>query len=269
MNHVRCSSRVLGFLILAISSLTAVAHAQSVDVSNIIGDGDAATLSSELGQGPLALTRIFSHVIGDGKTFEDFHSAADGQGPTFSVFEITSIENFTGTYIPLALPYVVVGYDPQSWDSASGFHRTFADSDRTGFLSNLTLGLVLRQTPDNGQGVNDFGSYQTFNNATYGPSFGGGFDFGFQPADSPSFVDAVAFPLSYGTPTTTNTPSEGILGLGFATHATVSDTEIFTFTENASPTPEPGSLALFVSCGVAGIGIATRRRLTCKYRVGQ
>jgi hypothetical protein len=225
--------------------LTSAAHAQTVDHSGIITTADVATLSADLGQGPLALTRIFSYVTGDGKTVTDFHTAADGQGPTFTLFKLTDYQTPGGSVLPLSA--IVGGYDPASWASTGGSTRTYPLSDRTGFLFNLTQPILLRQRTDTfGRGVNDNGSYQTFNYAGYGPAFGGGFDLG----GGPRLDSSYEFPYSYGS----------LLGLSYATVSTVSDMEVFTFTAEATSTPEPGSVALLVASGLIGVGAVRRKR---------
>ena len=139
----------IGLSVLA----AALAMATQVHAGTITGGiglltpTDASQLESWLGEGPLALTSVFTHQVGDGKTSADFHAAADGKGRTF----------------------------------IGDFNITPNGADRTAALFNLT-DVVWK--PQNAVGV--FGAYQTFNHIDYGPTFGGGFDISSALGDLPS-----------------------------------------------------------------------------------
>lgn len=155
---------LLGFTGLSSNASAAVV----VGGSNLLSPSDANQLESWLGPNAITLTNIFSSVAGDGKYSEDFHAAVDGKGPTFSVIEAIDLNN--------AGPIQIIGgYNPQSWTSTGADNYTFADSERTAFLFNLTTserqGQKLSTDPNS-----SFGSLQTSNYPNYGPLFGWGPD---------------------------------------------------------------------------------------------
>ncbi len=162
--------RVFSLLVLLLSSVvySATASASSVIVggSNLLTQSSADQLATWLGEGDLKLTNIFTHSSNDATTSYDFHAAADGKGRTFVVAEVTNV----GTS-----KIIVGGYNPQAWDSVSGYHTVPNTADRTAFLFNLTTPSRLDEksltaAPDPGQ-------YQTSNQANSGPYFGAGADF--------------------------------------------------------------------------------------------
>jgi hypothetical protein len=139
--------------------------------STLLTTGYVTQLENWLGEGPLALTNIFTKGI-TGSNSTDWHNAVNNQGRTFSVFEI--VDNNQATL-------VIGGYNPQSWNSSGGYNFTPNDADRTAFIFNLTTGVVQRQClsagPINcGYDFADYGRYQTYNYTAYGPTFGGGHD---------------------------------------------------------------------------------------------
>ncbi len=147
--------------------------ANGVEVLTIIGGSDLLTppdvvqLQTWLGEGTLTLTKVFAAAPGDGKTATNFHAAVNGIGRTFTVIELPA----QGAYGRK----VIGGYNPQSWSSINNYNYTYDDTQRTAFLFNLTTGLLQRQklnsNPNGG-----IGQYQTYNNSSYGPTFGGGHD---------------------------------------------------------------------------------------------
>jgi hypothetical protein len=68
----------------------------------------------------------------------DFHAAADGRGPTFTLLRVSDRAERA---------WLVGGYNPQSWDSDDGWHFTPRDFQRTAFLFNYTAPAVYRQVP--------------------------------------------------------------------------------------------------------------------------
>ncbi len=130
----------------------------------LLTDADAAQLSKWLGNGPIRLERLYKKR--DGQTAADFHAAVDGKGRTFTVMQATT---------ELGETFKVGGYNPQSWDSTSGFHITTEDALRTGFLFNLTSREVHWQTPRT-YALDTVGSFQTWNDGKTGPVFGAGHD---------------------------------------------------------------------------------------------
>lgn len=141
-----------------------------VMAQSLLDSAQQEQLAGWLGEGPLSLTAIYTKA--DGDTSRDFHLAADGKGRTFSVMEASNGSGQT---------WLVGGYNPQSWSSRGGFHVTQDDRARTGFLFNLTTGVMLPQLKQYFSG-DTIGSAQTFNDIDYGPTFGSGHDL-YVPSD--------------------------------------------------------------------------------------
>ncbi len=150
-------SRLLSAGALGFALLLSRAHAAMILPP---GSPYEAQLATWLGEGDLAFFEIFSSSNGDGKTSTDFHAAVDGQGRTFTLLEVTSFD--TG------LTQIIGGYNPQSWNSTTGYNVTPTDAERTAFIFNLTDGIkheqILGSYP---------GSVQTYNEFNEGPIFGG------------------------------------------------------------------------------------------------
>ncbi len=159
-NYLNKRAALLPALPALLLGLLACVPAQAA----LLSAADQARLASWLGEGPLALTAIFTKTAGD--TSVDFHHAADGKGRTFSLMQASN---------ELGQTWLVGGYNPQSWSSAGGYHMTDAQSARTGFIFNLTTGEKHMQTP-RVSNIESFGAYQTINDSRYGPSFGIGAD---------------------------------------------------------------------------------------------
>ena len=142
------------------------------DVSKLLTVTHVSQLAEWLGGGPIVLHRIYEKQ--PGHTSQDFHAAADGRGPTLTVFEVPA-----GSVYSSASDYrnpqreLIGGYNPQSWHSGGAFNVTESEVARTGFLFNLTAGEVRRQNRVAERGA---GEYQTFNHPACGPVFGGGHD---------------------------------------------------------------------------------------------
>ncbi len=132
--------------------------------TSLLSAADQAQLSAWLGEGQIKLTNIYTKAAGD--TSVQFHAAVDGKGRTFSVMEASNGQGQT---------WLVGGYDPQSWSTKGTFNITLNQSDRTGFLFNLTNGSKHQQTPKSFS-ADTMGAYQTFNHIDYGPTFGAGND---------------------------------------------------------------------------------------------
>ena len=116
----------------------------------------ANQLASWLGQGDLAFTDIFSQTPNaSGST--SFHSAVDGEGPTFSLIQ-TSLG-------------LLGGYDPLSWSTTGAYNTDLTNTGRTAFIFDLSTNTELAQR------LNEpYGQYQAYNTSSYGPAFGGGHD---------------------------------------------------------------------------------------------
>ncbi|KQQ88872.1 PEP_CTERM-anchored TLD domain-containing protein [Massilia sp. Leaf139] len=169
----------------------------------------------------------------------DFHAAADGRGPTFTLLRVSD---------PAGRAWLVGGYNPQSWDSDDGWHFTPREFQRTAFLFNYTEPAVYRQVPGSFE-LPSQGSFQTFNAIDQGPTFGAGPDL---------LVDerldtALSWRLSYGDPAGEGRSIiDGSVGGRFFA---VDAMEIYA----VSPIPEPVGAAMLAG-GLGVLALAARRR---------
>lgn len=211
-------------LLIAASLPSGLSAASIAGGSTLLSGADANQLEAWLGEGNIILTKIFSTTVGDGKTSTHFHTAADGQGRTFTVVELPAQGGYQRK--------VIGGYNPQSWSSIGNYNYSGADSQRTAFLFNLTTGALHRQKLSAVDG--NIGQYQTYNNSSYGPTFGGGHDL---------YIDSglhsgYGYQYSYG-PSPAGGYSNGIPG-GGQSSLSYGTVEVFTITNNpnAAPTVE-------------------------------
>ena len=145
------------FASLAVFVLTPLANAGVIiGGSSMLGGGEVSQLEGWLGEGPLTLTNIFTKGV-DGTTGSSFHAAADGQGRTLSVMQVTKNGETS----------IIGGYNPQSWSSSSSYSFTIPVEERTAFIFNLSTSTIHYQ-----ELLTAEGQYQTFNYPTYGPTFG-------------------------------------------------------------------------------------------------
>lgn len=168
----------------ATSTATGTVTGTIVGGSNLLDAGKADQLGRWLGAGDIKLDNIYTLKQGD--TSANFHRAADGKGANFVLLEVTN---------PAGSSYLVGGYDPQSWSSTDGWHETPLDSQRTGFLFNMTVPAVYRQVPSTYM-LPSQGLRQTFNDAGLGPVFGAGPDL---YVNGP-MAGAISWQLTYGNP---------------------------------------------------------------------
>ncbi len=227
-------------------------------------------LETWLGMGDLVFANLFTKNASSDTTLA-WHAAVDGLGATVSLMAVT--DSGGGTFI-------IGGYNPQSWDSSSGYHVTSADADRTAFTFNLTTGVLLAQKPANypdpncaqgapPPGTPNCGKFQTYNYSLNGPTFGGGHDlnvgFGLNGNVETGLLNVgYEEAYSYGDGLVYY-DARGLLPLnsyrcgptcGFDAF-TISALETYTFAPAAAPVPEPGSLLLLCS----GLAAAAGRRL--------
>jgi hypothetical protein len=223
-------------------TLAAAAHpasAQTAGEPGLLDEGRYGQLERWLGAGDLILTNVYTRQAGD--TSADFHAGADGEGPTFTLLEVT---NSAGN------SYLVGGYNPQSWASDEGWHETERDAQRTAFLFNFTVPAVYRQVLS-GYILPSQGQRQTFNELEFGPVFGSGPDL---------FVNdrldtALSWQLSYGNPLDERLSIIDRSAGGETVR--VDAMEIYAIT----PVPEPGSLAMLLAgLGVAGVATGRARK---------
>ena len=217
-------------------------QAHAVTITGGIGlltTAGGTQLETWLGEGSLALTSIFSHQVGDEKTSLDFHTAADGQGRTFAIMEVLSIDG-------VAANKIIGGYNPQSWNSSGNYNLTPNNADRTAAIFNLT-DLVWRT-----QNTDVYGLNQTYNDQNYGPSFGGGFDILVYHSLSSGFV----YPISYGVIDGVN-----ILGGTGYQEFQYGRMEVFTIAAaSASSVPDGGNMAMMLGGGLVCLVAAGRRK---------
>ncbi|MGK5079736.1 PEP_CTERM-anchored TLD domain-containing protein [Janthinobacterium sp. HLX7-2] len=220
-------------VVLAVTGVCFCLGAQADSGTSLLSPGYQAQLETWLGEGRLALSNIYTKVAGD--TSLDFHEASDGKGRTFSVMEATNASGQT---------WLVGGYNPQSWSSTDGMHVTVDDSQRTGFLFNLTAGFMLPQLKQyfSGDGI---GMDQTFNDANVGPTFGVGHDL-YVPHDLTHGGSSFLYSYNYhGQPAQGYSLLDGSIWKG--ADITYGAMQIFSI----SAVPEPGTYALLL----AGLGM--------------
>jgi hypothetical protein len=199
-----------------------VAMAQS-----LLNGTQEAQLSAWLGEGPLALTSIYTKSAGD--TSFDFHQAADGKGRTFSVMQASNAAGQT---------WLVGGYNPQSWNSSGTYNMTPEDRDRKAFIFNLTSGQHFLQTPKT-YALDTVGSYQTFNDINAGPTFGIGADLGMSADLS---TNGISSRYSYIDPVNGIFGASLLDGTPYGSYPNVTFGAMQVF--SISAVPEPASYAM-------------------------
>ncbi|HEU4816216.1 PEP_CTERM-anchored TLD domain-containing protein [Janthinobacterium sp.] len=232
-------------VVLAVAGMGFSLGAQAGTGTSLLSPGYQTQLETWLGEGHLALTNIYSKATGD--TSLDFHKASDGKGRTFSVMEATNSSGKT---------WLVGGYNPQSWSSTDGMHVTMPDSARTGFLFNLTSGLMLPQLKQYFNG-DEIGKDQTYNDSNFGPTFGYGHDL-YVPQDLTHGGSSFLYTYNFR-----GQPSTGISLLdGSAWHGndvTFGAIQVFSI----SAVPEPATYALLLA-GLLVLLVRQRGRATAR-----
>jgi hypothetical protein len=240
MNKTRFSS-IAGALALATAGLAHAAPSTIIGGSALLDASSHAQIERWLGAGPFTLRKLYAKE--PGASSAAFHAAADGKGPTLVVMEVTNADG---------MAYTVGGYNPQSWSSDDGWHLTDHDSQRVGFLFNLTAPAVYRQVLSDyvlpSQGVR-----QTFNGLEYGPTFGTGHDLYVNRTLDVAF----SWRVTYGDPA-----GEGrsiIDGSTGGQTVRVNALEVFA----VSPVPEAPPVAMLVG-GLALVGLFVQRRAAAR-----
>jgi hypothetical protein len=230
---------VAGTLALAFAASPALGQSGAPPLDPVL----EGQLERWLGAGDLIFHNLYTRgggtTAGTADDSLDFHAAADGRGPTFTLLRVSDGPGRA---------WLVGGYDPQSWDSDDGWHFTPRDFQRTAFVFNYTVPAVYRQVPSS-FALPSQGSFQTFNAGDQGPTFGAGPDL---------FVDdtlrtALSWRLSYGDPAGEGRSIiDGSVGGRFFA---VDALEIYA----VSPIPEPAGAAMLAG-GLALTALAARRR---------
>jgi uncharacterized membrane protein len=212
-----------------------IAHADAIELDK----SDAGMLTSWLGEGRFQLKQVYSKA--DGDTSADFHAAVDGKGRTITLMNATGADGRT---------WLIGGYNPQSWDSLGGFHLTPENDKRSAFLFNLTSDRIYRQTPVS-HILDTVGSYQTYNDAAFGPTFGLGHDL-YLPTD---LTNGASILYSYVEPDGTGVNQSILDGSYTGSHITIGALEVYTI----AVVPEPGQYAM-LGGGLLMLGWRLRRR---------
>lgn len=231
--------------------------------STLLNSASLSQLEGYLGEGQLDVTNIFTKQAGS--TASDFHAAADGQGRTFSLLHVSGTEQASDGSIT-QFSKVIGGYNPQSWASISGYNLVSDPTQRTAFLFNLSDSTLFKENTILDPNSFDAGAFQTYNVASNGPIFGGGFDlytdstltFGY--TSSYSYSNNLPFtglnPLLLGL--AGNSINSNFGGNGF----NIDDLEVFTIANSpeVSSVPLPAALPLMSSAlGLFGLGAARRK----------
>ncbi|WP_332854354.1 PEP_CTERM-anchored TLD domain-containing protein [Duganella sp. S19_KUP01_CR8] len=208
--------------------------------TSLLSAADQAQLGSWLGEGQIKLTNIYTKAAGD--TSVEFHAAVDGKGRTFAVMEATNEHGQT---------WLVGGYDPQSWSTKGSFNITANQSDRTGFLFNLTNGSKHQQTPKT-YSLDTLGSYQTFNHIDYGPTFGAGNDL----YVGKDMTHGLSLMYSYIDENGVNFYTSLLDGSPYAgPNVTYGAIQVYSI----AAVPEPATAAMLLA-GLAALALARRRQ---------
>lgn len=240
-NNLRAARSVA----LVVASMVVSLGAQADSGPSLLSPGHKTQLETWLGEGRLSLTNIYTKAAGD--TSVNFHKASDGKGRTFSVMEARNESGQT---------WLVGGYNPQSWNSSGTYNMTPEDSQRTGFIFNLSTGQRHVQTPK-GYALDSIGAYQTFNDINAGPTFGIGADLGVS-ADLTS--RGVSYRYSYLDPVA------GVFGISlldgkpYSTHPNVTFGAIQVFSISAIPEPASYAMTLLGLVLIGGIQVRKRHR---------
>lgn len=173
---------VLAAAALALAASTAAA--QTTTGPSLLDPTRETQLETWLGAGDQTFTPIFTGVPGD--TSLDFHAAADGKGPSFTLLQVSNTDGQS---------WLIGGYNPQSWSSTDGYHLTPTDAERTAFIFNMTVPAVYRQVPAT-YILPSQGASQTYNASNHGPTFGQGPDL----LVNDRLDTALSWQVTYGDP---------------------------------------------------------------------
>ncbi|HLK14848.1 MAG TPA: PEP_CTERM-anchored TLD domain-containing protein, partial [Fimbriimonadaceae bacterium] len=142
--------------------------------------------------------------------------------------------------------FMIGGYDPLAWNSSGTYNIDPTNAGRTAFIFNLTNNTMQAQDL---LSVLNSGQYQTLNDASLGPTFGGGADI----QVGTNLNSGSLYAYSYGS-------GFNLLGdvTGTNTLVTYDSVDVFKFTP--APTPEPLTLLI----GASGAALFLRRRVRAR-----
>ncbi|NUM37227.1 MAG: PEP-CTERM sorting domain-containing protein [Candidatus Brocadiae bacterium] len=194
----------------------------------------ANQLESWLGEGNITITNIYTKQAGH--TSANFHSAADGQGRTFSIIEVLGGVN-----------QIIGGYNPRSWDSSSGYVTAY---NTNAFVFNFNTGSVRYHTYT-------VQPYESYNYSSYGPTFGNGHDIYVNNSLTGGYTYSYAYRSNSRTGNL-DIPegySYGLIASGSG--LTIGRIEVFTISN--VPVPEPTTTVL-LGLGVLALGMLWKRK---------
>ncbi|MCA8867813.1 MAG: PEP_CTERM-anchored TLD domain-containing protein [Rhodobacteraceae bacterium] len=243
-------------LAAALSLGTAFGAATGAVAGTITGgtllDGAGANqLEAWLGVGDQDFTNIFAGNAGVA-TATAFHSAVDGVGPTFSIYDVT-LDSGNGPSVKIG------GYTALDWGGVTGYQ-----SDATAFIFNLTTGEA--------QFTQHYSGIYSINRApNYFATFGGGHDIfagygvlgtcnGGLSAICDGYTQSHSYDQAQGQISIAGDSGSGSGDSGFdLRHIVVNSLEVYTFEPAVAPVPLPaGGLLLLTALG--GLAVARRRR---------
>jgi hypothetical protein len=241
-------NRLYSFATAAIAAATLAVSAHAALLS-----GNEVQLETWLGQGDLDFTNIFTKQAGDDSG--DFHTAADGKGATFTLFQAYTYNLETEKY---DIGHLLGGYNPQSWNSSANGNLTPNDPERTAFIYDLTRSTIQRQNLI-GYGDADSGQYQTYNHPQFGSFFGKDLylfeDFyRFDLFVRDELDEGASYNYSYGGTSLETNITGALFGTGFQV------TEFEVYTVASATTSVPDTAGTFVLLSISLLGLVCYRR---------
>lgn len=227
------------------------AQASTVNGGLLMSSTDADQFETWLGLEEQTFTNIFTGQAGVA-TAEQFHAAADGVGPTISIYEVTIHDGSTVR---------IGGYTAVDWGAAGTSGAYFGDP--TAFIFNLTTGERQDQrSAPLGRAVLVFEEYF--------PTFGGGHDiFGGRDIlgrcgiSTSTLCDGYTYSFDYDRSqgqisiAGDSGAVSGDSGVDFS-HIVVQSLEVYTFAD-AAVIPLPAGAWLLLSA-LGGMGVLSARR---------
>lgn len=218
-----------------------------------LNDSHANQLETWLGVGDQDFTNIWSGTAGV-STAGSFHAAADGAGPTISIYSVTT--NFG------AGPDMLIGgYTSLSWGGSTGYQ-----SDPTAFIFNLDSLEFQQALGDPSRSV--------YRNPNYFPTFGTGHDIfagigllatvngSVSFSNFTGYTNSNAYDSNQGQISVAGDfgAGSGSSGISFS-HIAVQTLDVYTFAPAAAvAVPEASGLFLLLIAGTSALLL--RRRIT-------